>query len=473
MSRLLVLVLLIVPAWAADKATEIDALLQRYHDLGWFNGSALISDQDQVVLKKGYGFANMEWSIPNSPDTKFRLGSLTKQFTAALVLQLVEQGKVDLNAPISRYLPSYPKRTGDKITLHQLLNHTSGIPGYTELPDYGPRSRERSTPDAFTERFSKLELLFEPGTKFSYNNSAYFLLGLIAEKVTGQPYEHLLNERIFGPAGMQDSGYDSTVPLLTKRAAGYDSTLEGYRNTSFLDMGQPYAAGSLYSTAEDLLKWDAALRGDKILTTASREKMYTPGLSEYGYGVYIRKQSGVTTVEHGGSVNGFNTILSRDLEPRRVIVLLNNTGAAPLEPMATGIRAILEGRRAPSPQLRSSPVLYKTYLSSGIAVMMDRLKKLKANNEYDTGVGELSRVTNQLLTLGKSADAVELARRIAADSPKSAAAAILLGRAERAAGHRVEALQAVGRAIELSDTPRALPTLTEMIRDLSVVDTKP
>jgi CubicO group peptidase (beta-lactamase class C family) len=463
----LALTWLLMPAWAADKAASIDALVQRYHDLGWFNGSVLVAEQGQVVVKKGYGFANMEWSIPNTPDTKFRLGSLTKQFTAALILQLAEQGKIDLNAPLSRYLPAYPKKAGDKITIHQLLNHTSGIPGYTELPDYGPRSREVATPDAFIERFSKLDLLFEPGTKFSYNNSAYFLLGLIAEKVTGQTYELLLRDRILGPADMQDSGYDSTVPLLSKRASGYDASLSGYRNTSFLDMGQPYSAGSLYSTVEDLLKWDAALRGDKVLSKASKGKMYKPGLSHYGYGVYIHERAGTTTIVHTGSVNGFNAILLRDLEPSRVIAILNNTGPAPLERMAEGIRSILEGRSATAPKPRSSPILYKTYVNSGGPSMMNQLKDLRAAAEYDTSPSELGRVASELLTSGKVADAIELASWITADEPGSAESAILLGQAERAAGHRMEALQAFGRAMALSDTPRAFPRLTEWIRELS------
>jgi CubicO group peptidase (beta-lactamase class C family) len=209
---------------------------------------------------------------------------------------MVEKGQIDLAGPITRYLPDYPKPNGDRITIHQLLNHTSGIPGYTELPEWESSVRDSRTPAELINIFSRLELLFEPGTKFSYNNSGFFLLGAIIEKVSGKHYEQLLRERIFDPLGMNQSGYDSTSPLIEKRAAGYDSTLDGYVNASYLDMGQPYAAGSLYSSVDDLLRWDQALYGDKILKDASKQKMFTAGLGNYGYGLFIHKGA-VTTIE--------------------------------------------------------------------------------------------------------------------------------------------------------------------------------
>src|SRR5262245_21230981 len=247
LSRILVTISLFLTsahtALASDASDRLETLLRRFQELGLFNGSVLVADRGQVALKKGYGLANMEWGIPNTADTKFRLGSISKQFTATLIMQLVEQGKLDLNAPVTRYLTDYPARTGAKITIHQLLNHTSGIVGYTEIPTWSATIRNPYKPTAFLEFFSKLDLLFEPGAKFSYSNSGYFLLGAILEKVTGQTYEQLLRERILAPLGMNDSGYDSTQPLLSKRAAGYDKQFDGsYVNTAYLDMTQPYAA---------------------------------------------------------------------------------------------------------------------------------------------------------------------------------------------------------------------------------------
>lgn len=459
---------------AAEARDRIDAVLARYQELGLFNGSALVADNGQVVIRKGYGLANMEWGIANTPDTRFRLGSITKQFTATLVMQLVEKGQIDLSAPITRYLSDYPAKTGARITIHQLLNHTSGIVGYTELPAFGETARNPYTPAKFADAFfAKLDLLFEPGTKYSYNNSAYFLLGVILEKVTGQPYERLLQERIFTPLEMRDSGYDSTRPLLARRAAGYDKRFDGtYVNTGYLDMTQPYAAGSLYSTVDDLHRWDQALYGEKVLSTASKEKMFTPGLSNYGYGWVIRKANGVATIEHGGGINGFNTLLTRNPDSRRLIVLLNNAGGAPLDAMATAIRAILDGKDPTMPKVPAALTLFKTYEASGLAAAVAQAKEFQAGTQYDAGTGELSRLADQLLAVGKAADALELARKVAADAPRSESAAALLARAHRANGNRIEAVQNYSRAIELSETPRAFPIYTDAIRQLSALEAR-
>lgn len=455
---------------AATSPAAIDSFISRYQELGLFNGSALVADQGQVIFQKGYGLANMEWNIPNTPDTKFRMGSMTKQFTATLILQLVEQGKLDLKAPITRYLPDYPTHSGDRITIHHLLNHTSGIPGYTEIPAWASKMREPYPPAKFVELFSKMELFFDPGTRFSYSNSGYFLLGVILEKVAGQPYEKLLRERIFVPVGMNDTGYDSTRPLLTKRASGYDKTFDGsYVNTSYIDMSQPYAAGSLYSTVEDFYRWDQALYTDRILSAASKERMFTPGLSNYGYGWQIAKKEGVTTIEHGGGINGFNSLITRNPESKRLVVLLNNTGAAPLNAIVSGVHAILDGKQPVLPKQLAAPELFKTYQKSGLDAALRQAKEMKSGTQYNAGEGELTRLGGEILSISKT-DGLTLARQLAADEPKSIGAVILLARAEQANGHRVEAIQAWSKAIELSSTPRALLVYTDEIRQLSTLD---
>lgn len=466
MFRALLILFLTLPVFAADKAAKLDMLIARYHQLGLFNGSALVAESGQAILRKSYGEANLEWHVPNTPDTKFRLGSITKQFTATLVLQLAEKGQIDLTAPISRYLPDYPNPNADRITIHHLLNHTSGIPGYTELPEFERTARLPGKGAEFMNIFSRLQLLFEPGTKYSYSNSGYFLLGVILEKVSGKPYVQLLRENIFDPLGMSQSGYDSTRPILEKRAAGYDATLDGFANAAYRDMGEPFAAGSLYSSVDDLLRWDQALYGERVLSNASKQKMFTPGLGDYGYAFFIHKGD-VTTVEHGGSINGFETQITRDLEPKRLYVLLNNTGDAPLNEMVSGLRDILGGKDAPMPKTPASPVLYKTWRSSGIGAVIDQWKSMQAGTVYDTRVGELIRLAGTLLGKGKYVDALELAKVAESMAPKSAAVATLMGRVQAGAGHRVEAVAAYARAIELSDTPRNFPTLTQEIRELS------
>jgi len=215
-------------AFAQDRAAKIEQLISLHDKYGQFNGAVLVADNGQVIYKKGFGLANMEWNIPNTPGTKFRLGSITKQFTATLVLQLVEQGKIKLDGKLSDYLPDYRKDTGAKVTIHNLLSHTSGVPSYTSLPGFFSNvSRNPFAVDDFIKKYASGDLEFEPGTKFVYSNSGYFLLGAIIEKVTGKPYEQVLKQNIFDPLGMKDSGYDHWETILSKRAIGYTQTPRG------------------------------------------------------------------------------------------------------------------------------------------------------------------------------------------------------------------------------------------------------
>src|SRR6185503_6450647 len=265
-----------------DKVAKIQEVLTLAHKYRQFNGTALVAENGKVIYKGAFGMANMEWAIPNTPDTKFRLGSITKQFTATLIMQLVEQGKIKLDGKLSDYLPDYRKDIGEKVTIHHLLTHTSGIPSYTGLPKFFEDvSRNPYKVDEFVKKYASGDLQFEPGSKFAYNNSGYFLLGAIIEKITGKPYEQVLKENIFDPVGMKNTGYDHYDTILPKRAAGYSKTTDGYANAPYLDMSIPYAAGSLYSTVEDLYLWDQALYLDKIISAKSKELMYKPFLEGY------------------------------------------------------------------------------------------------------------------------------------------------------------------------------------------------
>jgi CubicO group peptidase (beta-lactamase class C family) len=255
---------------AQDKSAKIQEVLTLAHKYRQFNGTALVAENGKVIYKGAFGLANMEWAIPNTPDTKFRLGSITKQFTATLIMQLVEQGKIKLDGKLSDYLPDYRKDIGEKVTIHHLLTHTSGIPSYTGLPKFFEDvSRNPYKVDEFVKKYASGDLQFEPGSKFAYNNSGYFLLGAIIEKVTGKPYEQVLKENILDRVGMNNTGYDHHDTILQKRAAGYSKTPDGYTNAPYLDMSIPYAAGSMYSTVEDLYLWDQALYTDKLISAKS------------------------------------------------------------------------------------------------------------------------------------------------------------------------------------------------------------
>jgi CubicO group peptidase (beta-lactamase class C family) len=401
----------------------------------------------------------MEWNIPVEPDTKFRLGSITKQFTAALVLQLVHEGKIKLDGKVTDYLPDYRKDTGGRVTVHHLLNHTSGIPSYTGLPNFfNEVSRNPYEVADFVKKYASGDLEFEPGAKFSYNNSGYFLLGAIIERVTGKPYRVVLKERILDPLGMKDTGYDLYETVLPKRAAGYARRPAGYVNAAYLDMSLPYAAGSLYSTVEDLYLWDQALYTDKVLPAAMRELMYTPGLQDYAYGWVARKVpfgpggAEVAEVGHGGGINGFNTLILRQPETKNLVVLLNNTGGAPLDAIARNVWRVLAGLPVEPPRQFIAEVLMKTVEGRGVQEAVRQYRELKATqaDRYDFSEGQLNALGYQLLGAGRVKDAVEIFKLNVEAYPQSANPYDSLGEAYAAAGERDLAIQNYRKSLELN-----------------------
>ena len=400
-------------SFAQNKAAKIDALVQQYVNNKQFNGSVLVAEKGQVIFKKGYGMANMEWNIPNAPDTKFRLGSITKQFTAMLVMQLVEKGKLKLEAKVTDYLPDYPKATGDKITIHHLLTHTAGVPNYTSFPGFfQTKSRDPYKPDAFLKTFADMPLEFEPGTKYSYSNSGYFLLGAIIEKVTGKSYADVLNENILAPIQLKNTGYDLAGPILPKRAAGYEKQGAGYLNTPYLDMSIPYAAGSLYSTVEDLYKWDQALYTDKLLSASTKTTMFTPALDHYAYGWIVANQKigglkdSLLVIEHSGGINGFNTIISRIPKDKQLIVLLNNTGGAPLSDMRRNIQRILYDQPIEAPKKPLADALRQSIQAESLTKAQEKFKAWKTDKAYNLNEGEVNALGYEFLRSGKSKEAM-------------------------------------------------------------------
>jgi CubicO group peptidase (beta-lactamase class C family) len=292
-------------------------------------GTVLVVDGDKVLLDKGYGMADLGWGNANAPDVKFHLGSLTKQFTAALVLLLQEDGKLKIDDPVSKYLPDTPK-TWEKITLAELLGHTSGIPNFTDMKEFGVWRMSPHTVDEELAFFKDKPLDFEPGSKFAYSNSNFEVLGAVIEKVSGKKYVDMLQERILTPLGMKDSGLDTDELILPRRAQGYMQGKDGLVLARSESMTVPWAAGSMYSTTGDLLKWEHGLFGGKVLNADSLKAMTTPGKGNYGLGVFISDKDGVKVVDHGGGIEGFNTHLAYVPEKRIAIVVLGNVnGGAP------------------------------------------------------------------------------------------------------------------------------------------------
>src|SRR6185503_14841310 len=425
-------------ALAQDHAAKIQEVLAVAHKYRQFNGAVLVAENGKVVYKGAFGMANMEWNIPNAPDTKFRLGSITKQFTATVILQLVEQGKIKLDGKLSDYLPEYRKDVGDKVTIHHLLTHTSGIPSYTSQPGFAENvSRNPYKVDEFVKKYASGNLEFEPGSKFLYNNSGYFLLGAIIEHVTGKPYEQVLKQNIFDPLGMKNTGYDHHNTIIAKRATGYIKTPDGYTNALYLDMSIPYAAGSLYSTVEDLYLWDQALYTDKVLSAQSKELMYKPFLDDYAYGWVIQKASfkqngnDVQIITHGGGINGFTTTIVRFPQEQNLIVMLDNTGTGYLNRLSDSIAKIIYNQPYDQPKMSIVALLQKTITEKGIEAGVAQYRDLKANQSatYDFAEPELNQLGYELLRSGKSREAIEIFKLNVETYPKAANAYDSLGEA--------------------------------------------
>jgi CubicO group peptidase (beta-lactamase class C family) len=481
---LLAILALQTSALAQDKAARIDQLISLYHKYGQFNGSALVADNGKVVYKKGVGLANMEWDIPNTPETKFRLGSITKQFTATLILQLVEQGKIKLDGKLIDYLPDYRKDTGEKVTIHNLLSHTSGIPSYTSLPGFFQNvSRNPFTVDEFIKKYASGDLEFEPGTKFVYDNSGYFLLGAIIEKVTGKPYEQVLKENIFDPVGMKNSGYDHWGTIISKRATGYSRTARSYQTAPYLDMSIPYAAGSLYSTVEDLYLWDQALYGEKILSAKSKELMFRPNLNNYGYGFVIRNATlapptklAVPVIQHNGGINGFSTVIARMTGDKRLIVLLDNAeDGQNLDKLALGIMSVLYDQPYDMPRRWIADAIINTITEKDVASAIREYRALKAGptaSEYDFGEMQLNRLGYQLLQMKKVADAIEILKLNVEMYPQSANVYDSLGEAYMTHGDKELSIANYKQSLELdpnnANAKSRLATLTGEQKDVRV-----
>lgn len=460
---------------AQDKAKQIDGLMRRYVDNGQFNGTVLVTDNGKLVFKKGYGLANMEWNIPNEPDHKFRLASLTKQFTAMLIMQLVEQGKLRLDGKITDYLADYPKAAGDKITLHHLLTHTSGIPNYSDLPDYRTFERNRYKPADFIKKFSDLPLKFEPGSAFAYSNSGYVLLGAIIEKVTGKPYEKVLQENIFTPLQMHNTGYDVSYKVLPKRASGYQRWNLVYENASYIDMSIPYAAGALYSTVEDLALWDQALYTDKLLSASSKAILFTPYKNGYAYGWGVGKmqvgqlKDSMEVMQHQGAINGFNTSLIRIPKNKQLVVLLDNTGGANLGAIQNNIIKILYSQPFDLPKVSVAYILGNAIQNNSLADALNQYEKIKKQPAYNLNEEEINQMGYNLIGVGKIKEAIVLMNINVIQFPRSANAWDSRGEAYMLNGEKAKAILDYKKSLELDpfsmNAIRKLNELGEKVPD--------
>ncbi|HEV2915125.1 MAG TPA: serine hydrolase domain-containing protein [Pyrinomonadaceae bacterium] len=347
------LILVINSCQAQELAPKLDDYMKAAVKSGRFSGAILVARNGEALLSKGYGMASLELNVPNEAQSKFRIGSLTKQFTAAAVMMLQERGKLNVRESVCKYVPKCPQAWAG-VTLHHLLTHTSGIPDLLGFPDFTKTMGQPSPVAETVARFRDKPLEFKPGEKFSYSNSGYVLLGYIIELVSGTSYEDFLRANIFEPLRMTNSGSDHNDLIIKHRAAGYTKRGEAVINAPYIDMTLPTGGGSLYSTVEDMLLWDQALYSDKLLKRGSLDAVFTSYARAdwgdgVGYGWFIGKdKAGHRYTGHAGGINGFAAQITRYPEERVLVVVLSNYSFAPVNDIANDLAAIVFGDRAGS-----------------------------------------------------------------------------------------------------------------------------
>lgn len=332
------------PAWLARVDAVVEARLQGPNAVGFSVG---VGQQGQVLLAKGYGFADLEFDVRADAATMFRIGSVTKQFTAALILRAVERQQLALDDALDRHVTDFPLQ-GRTVTIRQLLNHSSGIPSYTGLGE----EWEKTIPLELGHQ-QLLALVagkpfdFEPGKDFKYNNTGYYLLGIVVERVYGKPYAQVVLDEICTPLGLARTRYDSNKDLIKNRAQGYTVVADAPANDDPLGMSQPGAAGGLLSTGGDLVRWSMALAGGKVVDAASYAAMTTPLVvdgrdTHYGFGLMTGEVADLPSVHHGGGINGFNSVLLHIPQHDLHVAVISNGEAASSHKLANAIvRAVL------------------------------------------------------------------------------------------------------------------------------------
>ncbi len=324
----------------ADFSQKADDYLKTELKAERFAGSVMVARSNQIVFMKGYGLANRELDVANASNTKFRLASVTKQFTALCILILQEQGKLSVEDPISKFLPDCPS-AWSKIKIRHLLTHTSGIPDYTGFADYRSTVMLPWPPEKMMDHLRDMPLEFEPGERFAYSNSGYFLLSYIVAKAAGRSYEQFLEQYIFNPLGMKNSGCDHFETILPHRAAGYSRDGDAWVNSAYTDTTFPQGDGALYSTVEDFFRWYQCWREHKLVSPDSWKAMITPAKEYYGFGIVAVEQFGQQELAHDGRCNGFTSSMRWFPSADIFVAVFANSDSAHSGEVADNLAALL------------------------------------------------------------------------------------------------------------------------------------
>lgn len=465
-SFVVAVVLSAVTSFAQDNVARFDKLMQQYHDKRGFVGTVIVAENGTITYARGFGMADREKEIPNGPKIHYRIASITKTFTATMIMKLAEQGKLNVKDPISRYLPDYRKDVADKVTIHHLLTHSSGIPNYVSSAEWRKQVQQpMQSLDYLIRTYCSGDLEFEPGSKFSYSNSGYVLLGAIISKVTGMTYDNALHTMILDPAGMKETGLDCTGLDIPGRAEGY---VAGYSEESDKaeqwNIDWAYSAGAIYSTPEDMVKWDQALYDNAMITKPSLRLMSTPYFPafqpgfNYGYGFTLSKRvktrsgDSVLVMSHEGGLPGFNSLFSRVLANHQMVFVVSNASDAPLLAITQGVFEILNGYE-PTPPARSLACeLYNALKTEGLEGGLRSVQsKLYANrNSLLISENELNTLGYSYLRLKKLAEAEAVFSLNVREFPKSWNVYDSMGECYAAMGQKEKAITLYKKSLALN-----------------------
>lgn len=449
------LIILSFKLLAQTKQEKLAAIMKAYHNYNMFDGSVLVAENGKIIYKGSFGMANREWNIPNEPTTKFMIGSVSKPITAMLMLIQVEKGLVDLNKTIADYLPSFKGKPSAKITIKQLLSHTSGMPNYDITKDFFPRiSRQNFTREEYIKTYLDSALAFTPGSRYHYSSWGYFTLGYIMEKVSGKSYAQLMKEDIFDKIGMTNSGSYYHTQVVKNRATGYDYSLGDYTSDDFRDQSNTMGTGDIYSTVEDLFKFHLAIQNNTLIGKPLTTEMLTPGMkpADYGYGWFNKNfkytpTDSVTANFHLGMTEGFISFMLRIPSTNSLIVILSNSSPTDFFGITGNLTKVLYNK----PVKVKQPVhkaMEKAIAQKNTKLAIEQFKRMKADSaNYYIDWISMNFMADQLLTMKRLDDARIIAENNVVEFPNKDLVMVTMGNIYFALNRKSDAIAAYKKAL--------------------------
>lgn len=444
--------------FAQSKKEKLSEIMNAYHNYNMFDGAVLVAENGKIVYKDAFGLANREWNIPNRTDTKFMIGSVSKPLTATLMLLQVQKGLISLDKTIADYLPEFKNKPAAKITIRQLLSHTSGMPNYDIIKDFFPRiSRQNFGREDYIKVYMDSALLFTPGTQYFYSSWGYFTLGFIMERVTGKSYAQLMSDDIFSKIGMKHSGSYFHTQIVPNRATGYDYSFGGYTSGDFRDQSNTMGTGDLYSTVEDLFIFHMALANNSLLSKELTDEMFRPGMrpAQYGYGWFNKqfKYSAADSVPsnfHLGMTDGFISFIRRVPATNSLVVILCNSSPTDFFGITNNLYKVLYNQ----PVDLKQPVHKKMEMDItqlGVAKAVEAFKKMKADTaRYYTDWISMNFIAEQLLNLKRTEEAKVIAENNVAVFPDKDLILFTMGKIYEALNRKEDAAGFYKKALEIS-----------------------